>query len=243
MLSQIFRLVWCIFLFFNAPLNTSDDRELSQRFGMYQAFLKLYEHHRGLLDELLDLENGTNALLLEQKLFYIQGLIEGDGSASSGRVQLVTNLIDGQTQTLTQPQNIWTIGRDSRQVGIPMQDKRLSRCHAAIRYIEGKGFYLADLNSSNGSFLNGDRVREARRLQQGDQIRLGGSTIVFFTGSTQRDLPPVSADLLEQIKTVPIDATSPPDAEVPNRALSHAESVLPHDKTLLIARRSANLDS
>ncbi|NJL21219.1 MAG: FHA domain-containing protein [Leptolyngbyaceae cyanobacterium SM1_3_5] len=154
-------------------MDTSDDKELSQRFGMYQAFLKLYEHHRGLLDELLDLENTTNALLLEQKLFYIQGLIEGD------RVQLVTNLIDGQTQTLTQPQNIWTIGRDSRQVGLPLQDKRLSRCHAAVRYIKGKGFYLTDLNSSNGSFVNGDRVREARRLQQGDQIRLGGSTIVF----------------------------------------------------------------
>lgn len=232
-----------IFTSSNAPLDTSDDRELGQRFGMYQAFLKLYEHHRGLLDELLDLENNANALLLEQKLFYIQGLIEGDGSASSGRVQLITNLIDDQTQILTQPQNIWTIGRDSRQVGIPLQDKRLSRCHAAIRYIQGKGFYLADLNSSNGSFVNGDRVREARRLQQGDQIRLGGSTIVFFTGSTRRELPAVAADLIDRVEAVPIDATSPPDAEVPNRALSHAESVLPPDKTLLIARRSTNPDS
>ncbi|MBD2090230.1 FHA domain-containing protein [Microcoleus sp. FACHB-1515] len=218
-------------------MDTSDDRELSQRLDVYQAFLKLYEHRRGLLDELLDLENATNALLLEQKLFYIQGLIEGD------RVQLITNLINDQTQILTQPQNIWTIGRDSRQVGIPLQDKRLSRCHAAIRYIKDKGFYLADLNSSNGSFINGDRIHEARRLQQGDQIRLGGSTIVFFTGSTHRDLPAVSADLIDRIETVPIDATSPPDAEVPSRALSHAESVLPPDRTLLISRSAKSSES
>ena len=32
---------------------TSEDKELKQRLGLYQVFLKLYEHHRGLLDEIL----------------------------------------------------------------------------------------------------------------------------------------------------------------------------------------------
>lgn len=219
-------------------MDTSEDRELGQRLGLYQAFLKLYEHHRGLIDELLDLENSSNALLLGLKLLYIQASINGD------RVQLTTNLVNGRTQTFTQPQNIWTIGRDSRHVGIALQDKRLSRCHAAIRYIQDKGFYLVDLNSSNGSFVNGERVHAARRLQEGDQIRIGGLTIAFFISSTGQNLPPAAGDLVERIELVPLDPTSPPDAEVPARALSHAESVLPPDKTLLMARGStAGIDS
>lgn len=211
-------------------LETSEDKEIGQRLDLYQAFLKLYEHHRGLLDELFDLESSTSALLLGRKLLYIQAKVSGD------RVELTTNLIGGQTQTLTQPQNTWTIGRDSRQVGIPLQDKRLSRCHAAIRYIENQGFYLIDLNSSNGSFINNDRLREPRRLQEGDRIRLGGLTIAFFTGSTQQQLAALPPNLMEQIISVPVDTGSLPDAEVPSRALSDAESVVPPDKTTLITR-------
>ena len=36
-------------------LNASGNTELEQRLGLYRVFLKLYEHHRSLLDEILDL--------------------------------------------------------------------------------------------------------------------------------------------------------------------------------------------
>jgi len=176
-------------------LETSSDHALQQRLGLYRVFLKLYEHNRELLNEILDLESSGSKSLAGVAFPYVQGLVLGD------RVHLVTNLLKGTTQSLSQPQNIWTIGRDSRRVVLPIQDKRLSRCHAAIVYDEG-GFRLVDLNSSNGSYLNGEMIRRSVRLKDGDRIRLGSLTFSFFICNTAQVLPPVSEDLLSQVRTL-----------------------------------------
>ncbi|MFQ3616524.1 MAG: FHA domain-containing protein [Cyanobacteriota bacterium] len=171
------------------------DYALQQRLGLYRVFLKLYEHNRELLDEILNLENSGSKSLAGVAFPFVQGLVLGD------RVHLVTNLLKGATQSLSQPQNIWTIGRDSRRVVLPIQDKRLSRCHAAIVYDEG-GFRLVDLNSSNGSYLNGEMIRHSVRLKDGDRIRLGSLTFSFFICNTAQVLPPVSEELLSQVRTL-----------------------------------------
>ncbi|MBF2085702.1 FHA domain-containing protein [Thermoleptolyngbya sp. C42_A2020_037] len=188
-------------------LETSSDYALQQRLGLYRVFLKLYEHNRELLDEILNLENSGNKSLTGVALPYVQGLVLGD------RVHLVTNLLKGATQSLSQPQNIWTIGRDSRRVVLPIQDKRLSRCHAAIVYDEG-GFRLVDLNSSNGSYLNGELIRHSVRLKDGDRIRLGSLTFSFFVCNTAQVLPPVSEELLSQVRALSA-------ASEPKRAIAH----------------------
>jgi pSer/pThr/pTyr-binding forkhead associated (FHA) protein len=156
------------------PMDTLDDPELTQRLGLYQLFLKLYHQHRGLLDEILSLENFGNKQGVAVKLPYIQGLVMGR------QIYLLTNLIKGTTQLFSQAQHIWTIGRDSRQTNLSIQDKRLSRCHAAIQYVEGRGFYLIDLGSSNGSFVNGELVKQATLLKDGTQIRLGSLAFTFL---------------------------------------------------------------
>ncbi|QKD84204.1 FHA domain-containing protein [Thermoleptolyngbya sichuanensis A183] len=188
-------------------LETASDHALQQRLGLYRVFLKLYEHNRELLDEILNLENSGNKSLTGVALPYVQGLVLGD------RVHLVTNLLKGATQSLSQPQNIWTIGRDSRRVVLPIQDKRLSRCHAAIVYDEG-GFRLVDLNSSNGSYLNGELIRHSVRLKDGDRIRLGSLTFSFFVCNTAQVLPPVSEELLSQVRALSA-------ASEPKRAIAH----------------------
>ena len=88
--------------------------EIEQRLGLYQVFLKLYEYHRGLLDEILQLEKNTNTTFASLATRCVTGVIQGK------QVYLITNLVDGKTQTLLQPQGIWTIGRD-RQLAIPFQ--------------------------------------------------------------------------------------------------------------------------
>lgn len=55
-------------------------------------------------------------------------------------------------------------------------DKQMSGLHFAIEHSE-KGCRLLDLNSSNGTFLNGARTKEAF-LANGDQIRAGTTTFV-----------------------------------------------------------------
>lgn len=58
-----------------------------------------------------------------------------------------------------------------------INDPQISREHAEIRYQAGR-FVLRDLNSVNGTLLNGQRVIEAVLLP-GDRLRLGESEFVF----------------------------------------------------------------
>lgn len=168
--------------------SAANESDLEQRLGLYQVFLKLYEHHRELLNEILDLEN-TDRAQIKGVWQYIQAGVEGE------QVYLVTNLLQGHTQKLFQSQNCWVIGRD-RKAGLSIQDKRLSRRHAMIRYIPQWGFYLTDLNSTNGTYLNGEAVRQPILLKEGDRIRLGSLSFVFFTNKDAQLLPDVSPDLL-----------------------------------------------
>ena len=68
------------------------------------------------------------------------------------------------------------IGRSSE--ALPLADRTISRRHAELTPDEGK-WVLRDLQSSNGTFVNGVRVIEPRLLQPGDQIRAGTTLLVF----------------------------------------------------------------
>lgn len=68
------------------------------------------------------------------------------------------------------------LGRASES--IPLTDYTVSRRHAEIRPAGG-GWQIVDLNSANGTYLNGTRVERPTRLKHGDQIRLGGSLMVW----------------------------------------------------------------
>ena len=151
----------------------ADSPDLDQRLGLYRVFLKLYEHHRDLLDEILDLENTDGRYRNRGVWRYIQGGVHGD------QAYLTTNLLHEQTCTLYQPQQIWVIGRD-RKAALPVQDKRLSRRHAMVQYIPEQGFYLMDLNSTNGTYVNGEAIRHPVRLRDGDRVRLGSLSFIFF---------------------------------------------------------------
>ncbi len=54
-----------------------------------------------------------------------------------------------------------------------------SRYHAAIHAQEPDEFWLLDLDSANGTFLNGHRLLRATRLRDGDRVMIGEATLVF----------------------------------------------------------------
>ena len=70
------------------------------------------------------------------------------------------------------------IGRSSDQV--QLSDHGTSRRHAEIRPSNG-AWVLADLESANGTFLNGERIFSPTPLKHGDQIRVG-STVLVYSG-------------------------------------------------------------
>jgi pSer/pThr/pTyr-binding forkhead associated (FHA) protein len=70
-----------------------------------------------------------------------------------------------------------TLGR-SRQCDVMVDDPNVSRTHAEIRP-RGGSWVLADLNSTNGSRLNGRRLQGPEVLKPGDEIELGTTLLTF----------------------------------------------------------------
>ena len=54
----------------------------------------------------------------------------------------------------------------------------ISRRHAEVFY-EGDGFFLRDLGSTNGTFVNGEQISGHQQLSAGDKIEIGSSIIIF----------------------------------------------------------------
>jgi hypothetical protein len=63
-----------------------------------------------------------------------------------------------------------TIGREG--CDIVLSDSEVSRRHAMVRR-EGDVFVIEDLGSTNGTFVNGERITAPRRLTEGDEVRFG----------------------------------------------------------------------
>jgi hypothetical protein len=75
------------------------------------------------------------------------------------------------------------LGR-SRKADIPIHDHLLSRKHCTIVPERG-GLHLVDLKSSNGTFLNGNRIERAR-VKSEDVIEIGNTIIVLLESATWR---------------------------------------------------------
>ena len=94
------------------------------------------------------------------------GFLEGQSGALAGR----RIPIDGQMIVL---------GRDPDQCQLVLQDPSVSRRHAVVEIRGPSDIRIVDLGSSQGTYVNGSRVRH-RRLVDGDLIGLGQGTRVVF---------------------------------------------------------------
>jgi phosphoserine phosphatase RsbU/P len=92
---------------------------------------------------------------------------------------------DGARQRYPVDKDRITIGR-ARESDIFLPDQWLSRHHAEIQRREG-AFFLLDLGSKNGTLVNGERVRQQRRLQQGDVIALGEHYLTFSAEEAEEE--------------------------------------------------------
>lgn len=72
------------------------------------------------------------------------------------------------------------IGR-SAECDLPVRDVLMSRRHCRLEPA-GRGWRMVDLQSKNGIHLDGERIQR-RVLADGDQLRLGRTTIQFLTGA------------------------------------------------------------
>ncbi len=70
------------------------------------------------------------------------------------------------------------IGR-SHRADIRLDDDSISRMHVKLN-LDGTAVTIEDLNSSNGTLVNGERIHK-EQLRDGDKIRVGETTILKFT--------------------------------------------------------------
>ena len=72
------------------------------------------------------------------------------------------------------------LARDEAAIGaaedsrLRVTDPNVAERHAIIRYAHGR-YYLVDLKSAPGTFINGGRIRRTQRLNHGDVLRFGGA--------------------------------------------------------------------
>jgi len=118
-----------------------------------------------------------------------------------------------------------SMGREEGNT-LRLNDERVSRFHAKVQY-DGEDVIITDLESTNGTRINGDPV-QIRRLLPGDRIGLGRSVLVFGT-------PEEIKARVAQLRAAPSSLAVAQSITVPEAAaLSDPAAVLldPHEAPL-----------
>jgi pSer/pThr/pTyr-binding forkhead associated (FHA) protein len=101
------------------------------------------------------------------------------------------------------------IGRSTPGPGSLGGDGEISRVHARI-YSDATGQLMAeDLGSTNGTFVNGNRISAATPLRGGDEVRVGQTTMTVEEGASD------GATRVGTVIPPPVAATPPPPAAAP----------------------------
>lgn len=130
-------------------------------------------------------------------------------------------------RTLKTHDEIVLLGRGSDDLSLT--DQTVSRRHAELK-IADSAWTLTDLNSANGTYLNGVRLTKTTRLKHGDQIRLG-STLLVYAGD----------DSIEQLSgsNIPSDMVTLDAGSLDNDAAIVASMPSNEDSVIMAAPETA----
>lgn len=94
--------------------------------------------------------------------------------------QLLLRDQPNKTAALSRRQPL-TIGRASTNLLCMPTTDGVADHHAVVRWSKSNGWLICDWNSQEGIFLEGQRIRRCRPLNDGDEIQLGrrGPVLVF----------------------------------------------------------------
>lgn len=106
--------------------------------------------------------------------------------------------------------DVVVIGREVGLADLLLPERQVSRRHAKIER-RPDGFFLSDLDSKNGTFLNGREVKEPQQLQDGDEIQIALCVKIAFVGSDATaplSARPISRAMRPVVRGVRIDKES-----------------------------------
>ena len=133
------------------------------------------------------------------------------------------------------PENVYHLGRESTN-SIQLHDTEVSRRHAELRR-ETNAFVVVDLGSSNGTYVNSERV-ERRELASGDRVQLG-RTLMIYTAQEQSS----SEDLADLIDIVGKEKQADPSRIVKSIGQEEGSNIFQESKASSpwLARARSNL--
>ncbi len=101
------------------------------------------------------------------------------------RYEAAVVIVSGYAEGMEYPIELeyTVIGRD-KTAGIALKDPLVSRRHAAVIYQNGS-FQLRDLESTNGTILNGTMI-EAAPIKHKDKFRIGDTVMQFILQDTKK---------------------------------------------------------
>jgi predicted component of type VI protein secretion system len=125
-----------------------------------------------------------------------------------------------------------SIGRDAKAT-VQVDDKTLSREHTQV-FLQGGRLYVRDLESKNGTFLNGALIRQPELLKHGDRIKVGPAvfTVALEAGDT---MPAVTAAVAPAPRPAAARAPAPAPART-SRADQIREEAAESDFMVLVFR-------
>jgi phosphoserine phosphatase RsbU/P len=128
-------------------------------------------------------------------------------SGSSSGVFPALIFVQGSEQkSLVLNRSPFTVGRKVDK-DLVIADPRVSRDHAQIMQ-EGQDFFLEDLGSKHGTFVNGERIQR-QKLERGDRLEFGARDSAYVMFNPARPNSNTARDFLSQISGIGIkpDAT------------------------------------
>ncbi len=152
----------------------------------------------------------------------------GSFGSSYSTLALIWNEGDTHERRWILSAPVTTIGRDA-SCGVAITDDSVSRLHAQITR-QPTGYFLVDLESSNGVYLDGTQVTAPTSVKHGDVLRLGDVILTVRTvtsgGSSmplsERDIPSESDSATVRMRIGTRD-TNKPHFAPPSRASKEHE--------------------
>ncbi|HMD79935.1 MAG TPA: FHA domain-containing protein [Anaerolineales bacterium] len=105
-----------------------------------------------------------------------------------------------------------TVGRDSTN-DVVINDAEISRRHARLTFQGGK-YILEDLGSTNGTFVNGQRLAGPRVLKAGEVVSFGEQIVLVYEASTFDPAATIASPRAAAVPSASRPVAPPPPAPV-----------------------------
>ena len=97
--------------------------------------------------------------------------------------RLVVREQDQEPRPVPLGDSVTTIGREP-DCGLVLDYSQVSRLHAQVEHVDAR-YVLVDCDSTNGTFVNGQRIDGRRVLESGDQLRVADISMTFLDDSLE----------------------------------------------------------